>query len=88
MYVGVFFHLLKIGFVDTIKIILGASLIGTTFFINLWLFQVFKNRLAAMVGAVMLGKTHMKRVKEMSPPKNGRVSTATNSNKPVKAIHP
>jgi NADH-quinone oxidoreductase subunit J len=28
--------------------------------------------LAAMVGAVMLGKTHMKRIQEVSPRKNGR----------------
>jgi NADH-quinone oxidoreductase subunit J len=32
--------------------------------------------LAAMVGAVMLGKTHMKRVKELKQHKNGRGSTA------------
>jgi NADH-quinone oxidoreductase subunit J len=32
--------------------------------------------LAAMVGAVMLGKTHMKRVKEMQQSKNGRGSAA------------
>jgi NADH-quinone oxidoreductase subunit J len=32
--------------------------------------------LAAMVGAVMLGKTHMKRVKELKQQKNGRGSAA------------
>lgn len=53
MYVGVLFHILKIGFVDTIKIILGASLIGTTLFIYLWLLNIFKKRIAAISGALV-----------------------------------
>ena len=42
--------------------------------------------LAAMVGAVMLGKTHMKRVKEMVASKNGRPTASTLINKPVKEV--
>ncbi|HSA83406.1 MAG TPA: hypothetical protein VLF20_00785 [Patescibacteria group bacterium] len=51
MYAGIPFHLLKIGVVDTIKIILGLSLIGTTIFTYLWLVAVFKKNIAAVVGA-------------------------------------
>ena len=36
--------------------------------------------LAAMVGAVMLGKTHMKRIQEVSPRKNGRAPASTTTN--------
>jgi NADH-quinone oxidoreductase subunit J len=42
--------------------------------------------LAAMVGAVMLGKTHMKRLREMSGSKNGRPVTPTIINKTVKEV--
>lgn len=51
MYAGIPLHLLKIGFVDTIKIILGGSLIGTTIFVYLWLMRVFKHNIASFTGA-------------------------------------
>lgn len=53
MYAAVPFHIFKIGFVDTIKIILGGSLIGTTIFTYLWLVRVFKKRIAALSGAIV-----------------------------------
>lgn len=51
MYAGVVFHLLKIGFVETIKIILGLSLLGTTLFTYFWLAKLYHKRLPAVVGA-------------------------------------
>ena len=43
--------------------------------------------LAAMVGAVMLGKTHMKRVKEMNTPTNGRAKNISPVNfNPLKEV--
>ncbi len=43
--------------------------------------------LAAMVGAVMLGKTHMKRVKDIARPRNGRAGiTTTTITNPVKEL--
>jgi hypothetical protein len=53
MYAAVPLHILKIGFVDAIKIILGGSLIATTVFTYLWLSHVFKKRIAAIAGAVV-----------------------------------
>jgi hypothetical protein len=53
MYFGVPFHLLKIGFVETIKIILGLSLFGTTLFTYFWLDKVFKNKTAAIIGSMV-----------------------------------
>jgi NADH-quinone oxidoreductase subunit J len=42
--------------------------------------------LAAMVGAVMLGKTHMKRIQETSPRKNGRGVASTSSVKNINEL--
>jgi NADH-quinone oxidoreductase subunit J len=43
--------------------------------------------LAAMVGAVMLGKTHMRRVKEMNTPSNGRTRKVSVPNiTPIKEV--
>ena len=53
MYAGAFIHLFKIGFVDTIKIILGLSLVGTTIFVYCWLVKAFKDKVAAIAGAVV-----------------------------------
>ena len=44
MYAGVPFHLLKIGFIGTIKILLGLSLVGTTIFTYLWLKELFNKK--------------------------------------------
>jgi NADH-quinone oxidoreductase subunit J len=45
--------------------------------------------LAAMVGAVMLGKTHMKRVQEISKNQNGKAATTAEAKhvKPVNSIY-
>ncbi|HEX8931958.1 MAG TPA: hypothetical protein VF810_02270 [Patescibacteria group bacterium] len=51
MYFGSIIHILKINFVDTIKIILGTALLGTTIFTYFWLNKVFNKKLAAFVGA-------------------------------------
>jgi|SRR5882724_2280760 len=53
MYFGTFLHLLKFGFVTTIKLILAISFIGTTCFIYLWLAKVFNKKSAAFMGALM-----------------------------------
>lgn len=53
MYAAVPFHVFKIGFVDSVKTILGLSLVGTTVFTYFWLTQVFKNKIAAITGAVV-----------------------------------
>lgn len=53
MYTAIPLHILKIDVVDTIKLILGGSLIGTTIFTYLWLSRVFKKRIAALAGAVV-----------------------------------
>jgi len=42
--------------------------------------------LAALVGAVMLGKTHTKRIKEIVRPRNGRTGVTTTINNPVKEL--
>jgi len=42
--------------------------------------------LTAMVGAVMLGKNHMKRVKEVAKNKNGRATISTLPVQPVKEL--
>jgi NADH-quinone oxidoreductase subunit J len=42
--------------------------------------------LTAMVGAVMLGKTHMKRIQESSPRKNGRRAVSTPDLKNIKEL--
>jgi len=52
MYFGVVFHLFKFGFVETIKIILGLSLVGSTVFIYLWLGKIFQ-KYAAVIGAIV-----------------------------------
>ncbi len=53
MYAGIPLHLLRIGLVNSIKIILGGSLVGTTVFIYFWLLQFFKKRVPAMAGAIV-----------------------------------
>lgn len=42
MYLGELVHVLKFGFVDTIKIIFGLSLIASAVFSYLWLAKIFK----------------------------------------------
>lgn len=51
MYLAEPIHLLGFGFVDTIKIILGASMIGSAIFTYFWLAKVFK-RWEAVVGSL------------------------------------
>lgn len=53
MYAGVPLHLVKIGVVDTVKIIFGLSLVATTIFTYLWLAKVFAKKSAAFVGALV-----------------------------------
>src|SRR5205814_7617229 len=53
MYAGILFHILKIGFVDTIKWILGISLFGTTIFTYFWLSKMFTKKSAAVIGALV-----------------------------------
>jgi len=52
MYFGVVFHLFRFGFVETIKIILGLSFVGSTVFIYLWLGKIFQKS-AAVIGAIV-----------------------------------
>ena len=52
MYLGVPIHVLGFGFVDTIKIILGASMIGSTLFAYLWLLRLF-DRFSSFIGAII-----------------------------------
>src|SRR3989344_727185 len=51
MYLGVPIHILRIGFVDTIKIIFGVSMIGSAIFCYLWLSRFF-DKLSSLVGAL------------------------------------
>src|SRR3989338_6792857 len=51
MYIGVPIHILKFSFVDTIKIILGASMIGSAIFVYFWLSKLF-DKFSSFVGAV------------------------------------
>ncbi|OGH30686.1 MAG: hypothetical protein A3B41_00085 [Candidatus Levybacteria bacterium RIFCSPLOWO2_01_FULL_37_26] len=51
MYLGVPIHILGIGFVDTIKIIFGFSMIGSAIFCYLWLSRFF-DKLSSLVGAL------------------------------------
>lgn len=51
MYLGEFIHLLKFGFVDTIKIIFGLSLITSAVFAYLWLAKIF-NKVPAFFGSL------------------------------------
>lgn len=51
MYLGVPIHVVGFGFVDTIKIILGLSMVGSGFFCFLWLSKIF-NKFCAFVGAM------------------------------------
>jgi len=52
MYIGVPIHVLGFSFVDTIKLILGASLISSSFFCFLWLKKIFGN-VQSSVGALI-----------------------------------
>lgn len=51
LYASVFFQALKINVIDTMKLLFGLSLIGSGFFTYFWLAKIFKQRLAAFVGA-------------------------------------
>lgn len=51
MYLGEFIHLLRFGFVDTIKIIFGLSLISSAVFTYLWLSKIF-NKFPAFLGSL------------------------------------
>ena len=54
MYLGSLIHVLRFSFVDTIKIILGISLVSSSVFCFLWLRKIFDN-LASLVGSVFSG---------------------------------
>ncbi len=51
MYLGIPIHILGFGFVDTIKIIFGASMVGSAIFCYLWLSRFF-NKLSSSIGAL------------------------------------
>ncbi|MBI2614068.1 MAG: hypothetical protein HYW62_04840 [Candidatus Levybacteria bacterium] len=51
MYLAVPIHILSFGFVDTIKIILGLSMVGSAVFSFLWLSKIF-NKFSAFVGSI------------------------------------
>lgn len=53
LYAGVFFKALKISSIETIKLLFGISLLGSSIFTYFWLTKVFKQRLASFVGAVI-----------------------------------
>lgn len=52
MYLGELFKLLGFGFVETIKIILGLSMIGSAVFCYLWLSKLF-DKLSSFVGSLL-----------------------------------
>lgn len=52
MYLAEPIHLLGFGFVDTIKIILGFSMVGSALFAFLWLARLF-DRYSALIGALV-----------------------------------
>ncbi|MCL5438560.1 MAG: 6-pyruvoyl-tetrahydropterin synthase-related protein [Patescibacteria group bacterium] len=51
MYMGEPIHILGFNFVDTIKIILGFSMVGSAIFTYLWLSKIF-NKYAAFIGSL------------------------------------
>jgi hypothetical protein len=51
MYIGVPIHFLGFGFVDTVKIIFGISMIGSAIFSYLWLSRFF-DRFSSLVGSL------------------------------------
>lgn len=51
MYLATPIHVLGFGFVDTIKIILGLSMVGSAIFSFLWLSKIF-NKFSAFVGSI------------------------------------
>jgi len=51
MYLGIPIHVLGFGFVDTIKIIFGVSIIGSAIFCYLWLSRFF-DKLSSFIGAL------------------------------------
>lgn len=51
MYLSVFIHVLGFGFVDTIKIILGLSMVGSAIFSFLWLSKIF-DKFPAFIGSI------------------------------------
>jgi hypothetical protein len=51
MYIGVLIHILKFNFVDTVKIIFGLSMLGSSIFCFLWLKEKYNN-IPAIVGAI------------------------------------
>ncbi len=52
MYLGSAIHLFKIGFVSTIKIIIGFSMVGSLIFTYFWLSRIF-NRISGFIGAII-----------------------------------
>ncbi len=52
MYIGVLIHILRFNFVDTIKVILGLSLLFSSVFTYLWLRKFFDN-ISSFVGATL-----------------------------------
>lgn len=52
MYLGVPIHVLGFGFVDTIKIILGVSMVGSAVFTYLWLSKLF-DKWSSFVGSIV-----------------------------------
>lgn len=52
MYIGVPIHVLGFSFVDTIKIILGLSMIGSALFAYFWLSRLF-DKFSSFIGAII-----------------------------------
>lgn len=50
MYAGIPLHFLKIGVVETVKVLIGVSILGSTFFTYLWLQKMFHKKFAALIG--------------------------------------
>src|SRR3989338_8065917 len=52
MYIGIPIHLIGFGFVNTIKIVIGLSLVGSSIFTYLWLSKLF-SKYASILGAIV-----------------------------------
>ena len=52
MYFGIPIHLIGFGFVNTIKIVIGLSLVGSSIFTYLWLSKLF-SKYASILGAIV-----------------------------------
>ena len=53
LYIGSMIHLLKIGFVESVKVVLGLSIIGSAVFTFFWLRRFFE-KIPSLVGALSL----------------------------------